>query len=65
MFQICVFILNLYIRIFQSVNIQVLAEQSKASTVYEHLNIEITDLNPARDMGVCLRVSVLCCSVFR
>jgi hypothetical protein len=29
------------------------------------LNIEITGSNPARGMDVCLRVSVLCCPVFR
>jgi hypothetical protein len=29
------------------------------------LNIEIASSNPARGMDVCLRVSVLCCPVFR
>jgi hypothetical protein len=40
-----------------------IAEQSKACTVYDCLNIEIADSNPAQDMDVCLRVSVLCCPV--
>jgi hypothetical protein len=40
-----------------------IAEQSKASTVYDHLNIEITGSNPAWGMDVCLCVSVLCCPV--
>jgi hypothetical protein len=42
-----------------------IAEQSKACTVYDHLNIEIAGSNPARGMDVCLRVSVSCCPVFR
>jgi hypothetical protein len=42
-----------------------MAERSKACTVYDRLNIEIADLNPARGMDVCLRVSVLCCPVLR
>jgi hypothetical protein len=42
-----------------------IAELSKACTVYERLNIEITGMNPARGMDICLRVSVLCCRVFR
>jgi hypothetical protein len=37
-----------------------MAEQSEACTVYDRLNIEITGLNPARDIDVCLHVSVLC-----
>jgi hypothetical protein len=41
------------------------AEQSKACTVYDRLNIEIAGSNPARDMDACLRVSVLCCPVCR
>jgi hypothetical protein len=40
-----------------------MAEQSKACTVYDHSNIEITGSNPARGMDVCLRLSVLCCPV--
>jgi hypothetical protein len=40
-----------------------IAERSKASTVYDRLNIEIAVSNPARSMDVCLRVSVLCCPV--
>jgi hypothetical protein len=40
-----------------------IAERSKVSTVYDHLNIGIADSNPARGMDVCLRVSVLCCPV--
>jgi hypothetical protein len=40
-------------------------EQSKACTVYDHLNIEIAGLNPAWGMDVRLRVSALCCPVFR
>jgi hypothetical protein len=42
-----------------------IADRSKACTVYERLNIEIAGLNPARGMDMCLRVSVLCCPVFR
>jgi hypothetical protein len=42
-----------------------IAERSKASTVYDRLNIEIAVSNPTRGMDVCLRVSVLCCPVFR
>jgi hypothetical protein len=42
-----------------------MAERSKACTVYDRSNIEIAVLNPARRMGVCLRVCVLCCPVFR
>jgi hypothetical protein len=42
-----------------------IAKRSKACTVYERLNIEIAGSNPARSMDVCLRVSVLCCPVFR
>jgi hypothetical protein len=42
-----------------------IAEQSKACTVCNRLNIEISGSNPARGMDVCLRVSVLCCPVFR
>jgi hypothetical protein len=41
------------------------AERSKAGTVYDRLNIEIAGSNPARGMDVCLRVSVLCCPMFR
>jgi hypothetical protein len=41
-----------------------IAEQSKACTVYDRLNIEITGSNPARGMDVCLCVSVLCRPVF-
>jgi hypothetical protein len=41
-----------------------IAEQSKACTVYDRLNIEITDSNPAQGMDVCPHVSVLCCPVF-
>jgi hypothetical protein len=33
--------------------------------VYDRLNIGIAGSNPARGMDVCLRVSVLCCPVFR
>jgi hypothetical protein len=39
--------------------------QSTACTVYDSLNIEIAGSNRARGMDVCLRVSVLCCPVFR
>jgi hypothetical protein len=42
-----------------------IAERSKSCTVYDRLNIEIACSNPARGMDVCLRVSVLCCPVFR
>jgi hypothetical protein len=42
-----------------------IAKQSKACTVYDRLNIEIADSNPARGMDVCLRVCVLCCPVFQ
>jgi hypothetical protein len=35
------------------------------SPVYDRLNIEIAGSNPARSMDVRLRVSVLCCPVFR
>jgi hypothetical protein len=41
-----------------------IAEQSKACTVYNHLNIEITGSNPAWGMDVCLHVCVLCCPLF-
>jgi hypothetical protein len=40
-----------------------MAERSKASTVYDRLNIDIQGSNPARGMDVCLHVSVLCCPV--
>jgi len=40
-----------------------IAEQSKAGTVYNRLNIGIADLNPAWGMAVCPHVSVLCCPV--
>jgi hypothetical protein len=40
-----------------------IAERSKACTVYNCLNIEISGLNPAQGMNVCLCVSVLCCPV--
>jgi hypothetical protein len=40
-----------------------IAEQSKAGTVYNRLNIGIADLNPAWGIDVCPRVSVLCCPV--
>jgi hypothetical protein len=40
-----------------------IAEQSKACTVYDHLNIGNTGSNPAWGMDVCPRVSVLCCPV--
>jgi hypothetical protein len=39
------------------------AEQSKAITVFGRSNIGIAVSNPARDMDVCLRLSVLCCPV--
>jgi hypothetical protein len=39
------------------------AKQSKACTVYDHLNIGITGSNPAWGMDVCPRVPVLCCPV--
>jgi hypothetical protein len=42
-----------------------IAERSKACTVYDLLNIEIAGSNPARNMDVCPRVSVLCCPVCR
>jgi hypothetical protein len=42
-----------------------IAERSKASTLYDRLNIEIAGSNAPRGMDVCLRVSVLCCPVFR
>jgi hypothetical protein len=42
-----------------------IAERTKVCTVYGRLNIEIADSIPARGMDVCLRVSVLCCPVFR
>jgi hypothetical protein len=40
-----------------------IAEQSKAGTVYDCLNIGIAGSNPAWGMDVCLQVSVLCCPV--
>jgi hypothetical protein len=40
-----------------------IAEQSKASTVYDRSNIEIACSNPARGMDVCPRFSMLCCPV--
>jgi len=40
-----------------------MAEQSKASTVYNHLNIGTAGLNPPWGMDVCRHVSVLCCPV--
>jgi hypothetical protein len=42
-----------------------IAKRSKACTVYDSLNIEIAVSNPTRGMDVCLRVSALCCPVFR
>jgi hypothetical protein len=42
-----------------------IAERSEACTIYDRLNIEIAGSNPDRGMDVCLRVSVLCCPVFR
>jgi len=42
-----------------------IAEQSKARTVYDRLNTEISGLNPAWGMDVYLHVSVLCCPVFQ
>jgi hypothetical protein len=42
-----------------------ITERSKASTVYDCLNIEISGSNPAQGMDVCLHVSVLCCPVCR
>jgi hypothetical protein len=41
----------------------IIAERSKACSVYHSLNVEIAGSNPARGMDVCLRVSVLCCPV--
>jgi hypothetical protein len=40
-----------------------LAEQSKAGTVYDSLNIGIAGSNPALGMDVCPCVFVLCCPV--
>jgi hypothetical protein len=40
-----------------------MAERSKACTVYDHSNIEITGLNPTRGIDVCLCLSVLRCPV--
>jgi len=40
-----------------------MAKRSKASTVFCRSNIGIAGTNPARGMGVCLRLSVLCCPV--
>jgi hypothetical protein len=40
-----------------------IAEQSKACTVYDRLNIGIAGSNPAWGRDVCPRVSVLCCPV--
>jgi hypothetical protein len=42
-----------------------IAERSKACTIYDRSNIKIAVSNPAQGMNVCLRVSVLCCPVFR
>jgi hypothetical protein len=53
---------SIYIKSIRPVSI---AERSKACTVYERLNIGIACSNPARGMDVPLRVSVLCCPVFR
>jgi hypothetical protein len=39
------------------------AERSKASTVYDRLNIDIGGSNPARGMDVCVCFSVLYCPV--
>jgi hypothetical protein len=39
------------------------AEQSKAGTVYNHLNIGIASSSPALGMDVCPHISVLCCPV--
>jgi hypothetical protein len=41
-----------------------MAERCKAGTVYDRFNIGIACSNPARGMDVCLRLSVLCCSVY-
>jgi hypothetical protein len=40
-----------------------IAERSEASTVFGRSDVEITGLNPAQGMDVCLRFSVLCCPV--
>jgi hypothetical protein len=37
-----------------------MAEQSKACTVYDRLNIGIAGSNPAQGMDMCPRFSVLC-----
>jgi hypothetical protein len=42
-----------------------IAERSESSTVFGHLNVEITGSNPARGMDVCLRFPVLCYPVCR
>jgi hypothetical protein len=42
-----------------------IAERSKACTVYDRLNTEITGSNHARAVDVCLLASVLCCPVCR
>jgi len=42
-----------------------IAEQSEASTVFGHSNVEIAGSNPAWGMDVCLRFYVLCCPVCR
>jgi hypothetical protein len=44
-------------------NYRMLAERSKACTVYDRLNIGIAVSNPVWGMDVCPRVSVLCCPV--
>jgi hypothetical protein len=49
--------------IIMYVNIYSLAKQSKACTVYDHLNIGTAGSNPAWGMDVCPCVSVLCCPV--
>jgi hypothetical protein len=58
-----------YLSMFQNLTVWnqpvSVAERSKACTVYDRLNIEITGSNPTRGMDVCLHFSVLCCPVFR
>jgi hypothetical protein len=60
-----IFRYNLYLTQYRKKWPVSVAERSKACTIYDGLNIEIAVSTLARGMDVCLRVSVLCCPVFR
>jgi hypothetical protein len=49
--------------VFIHERIYVLVRRSKALTVFRRSNSGLVGSNPARDMDVCPRFSVLCCPV--